>query len=223
MRNLSRIVVLVLVLALVGCTPELATEERASPLPSELPVGLSSDLPTDVPIAVPTAEFSVTSPTVTRIVAGLEGLSFDEFIEASYREHLLRRPESITRLGLAESLGQRNDRLNDLSDAYLRETQELEGAILALLWAYDREALDLEQQISYDVYEWYLEDLVRGHEFTYHNYPLHHFLGSYHDQLIRLLTEIHPITDKQDAEDYVARLSQVDTQVQQLLEGLRIR
>jgi len=52
---------------------------------------------------------------------------------------------------------------------------------------------------------------------------VHHFLGSYHDELERLLTEIHPITNKADAEDYVSRLSQVDDQVEQLMEGLERR
>jgi uncharacterized protein (DUF885 family) len=57
----------------------------------------------------------------------------------------------------------------------------------------------------------------------YHNYPVHHFLMSYHDNLIRLFTELHPLTSIEDAEDYVARLSQVGNQIAQLMEGLLIR
>jgi uncharacterized protein (DUF885 family) len=110
-----------------------------------------------------------------------------------------------------------------LSDAYVRETQALEAAILDLLRTYDREALDPEQQVSYDVYEWYLDNQVRGHEFMYHDYPLHFFLRSYHSELESLFADVHPLETVQDVEDYIARLSQVGSQVEQLMEGLVLR
>ncbi|MCP4542192.1 MAG: DUF885 family protein [Chloroflexi bacterium] len=169
------------------------------------------------------SEIGTNSPSLSDIVLGLEGMPIDDFFEESYKRLLLRSPERITRLGITESLDMRNDQLDNLSDAYTRETQELEAAILTILQTYDQSALSSEQQISYDVYEWYLDDLVRGHEFMYYDYPVHHFLGGYHDVLIRILTEIHPITNKRDAEDYVSRLSLVDEQVDQLLEGLVLR
>jgi len=180
--------------------------------------------PSDTPVApTVTPETPATPPPVADIVASLEGLTLDDFFEESYKQLRLRDPEGLTYDGLVEEYGLRNDQLNNLSDAYIRETQELEAAILDLLRTYNRAELTPEQQVSYDVYEWYLDDLVRGHEFMYYDYPVHHFIGSYHDELVRLLTEIHPLTDKQDAEDYVSRLSQVDDQVEQLLEGLKLR
>jgi hypothetical protein len=170
-----------------------------------------------------TSEARIDQAVLLDIPRRLQGLPLDDFFEESYKMLLVRSPERVTRLGIAESLNMRNDSLDNLSDAYTRETQELETAILALLRTYDRSAMSPEQQISYDVYEWYLDDRVRGHEFMYCDYPVHHFLGGYHDVLIRILTEIHPITSKRDAEDYVARLYQVDMQVDQLLEGLNLR
>lgn len=160
---------------------------------------------------------------VEGILASLKGLPIDDFFEESFKQLLLRDPQTITQLGIAEQFGLRNDQLNNISDAYIRETQQLQSGILELLGTYDRNGLTPEQKLSYDVYEWYLDDLVRGHEFMYYNYPVHHFLGSYHDELILFLTETHTVESKEDAEDYVSRLSQVDTQVDQLLEGLKIR
>jgi uncharacterized protein (DUF885 family) len=179
--------------------------------------------PTIAASAQPPAQAPAPQLSVPEIAASLEGLPLDEFFEESYKQLLLRKPEALTQLGIAEAYGLRNDRLNDLSDAYLRETQALEAAILDLLRTYDRAALPPAQQISYDVYEWYLDDLVRGHPFMYYNYPVHHFLGSYDDELIRTLTEIHPLDTRQGVEDYLSRLSQVDDQVGQLMEGLRLR
>jgi uncharacterized protein (DUF885 family) len=162
-------------------------------------------------------------PSINEVIAGLEGLPFDQFIDESSLQHLLRYPEAVTELGLADTLGLRNDKLNDLSDGYVRETQQLEVAILELLRGYDLSALTPEQQITYDVYEWYLDDLVRGHEFMYYDYPVHHFIRSYHLNIDALFTEIHPLEDRADVEDYLARLSQVDEQVAQLIESLRLR
>ncbi|MGD2249343.1 MAG: DUF885 domain-containing protein [Candidatus Methanofastidiosia archaeon] len=161
--------------------------------------------------------------SVDDIVAQLEGLPIDEFFDESYNQLLLRNPELLTALGISDWFGLRNDTLNNLSDEYIKETQNLEKGILELLQKYDQSTFTPEQKISYQVYEWYLDDQVRGHEFMYCNYPMHHFLISYHDELIRLFTEYHTITTKEDAEDYISRLSQVDTQIDQVIEGLQLR
>jgi uncharacterized protein (DUF885 family) len=168
-------------------------------------------------------DLSELSPVVAGIVAGLRGLSLDDFFDQSYMQLGLRNPEAITEMGIARELGMRNDRLTDLSDAYTRQTQELEAAILALLQTYDRSELSAQQQVSFDVYQWWLDDVVRGHRFTYHSYPVHHFLRSYQRGLVWLFTDAHPLADRQDAEDYVSRLAQVDDQVGQLLDCLRLR
>ena len=166
----------------------------------------------------------ITAPRpVDKIVADLKGLPIDEFFEESYKQLLLRDPQKLTERGISKTYGLRNDQLTNMSDAYIHETQKLEAGILELLRKYKRESLTVVQKVSYDVYEWYLDDLVRSHTFMYYTYPLHHFLGSYHDELVRFFTEFHTIADKQDAEDYITRLSQVGTQVDQVLEGLKIR
>lgn len=186
------------------------TEMKSIPTATQVVLKPTSDQLTTPPL----------KPTVTDITKQLGGLPIDDFFEESYKQLLLRTPEYLTAMGMSEAYGLRDDQLNDLSDAYLRDTADLQVAILELLRGYDRSELSPNQQLSMDVYEWYLDDLVRGQEFMYYNYPIHHFLISYHDELIRLFTEYHTITTKEDAEDYIARLSQVDDQVAQLVEGL---
>lgn len=197
---------------ILGCTG-IVTETQPAPQSMHL----------DVPTSEVDAQVDESAFDLDEIVAELEGLSIDEFFVESYNQLLLRDPEYLTDLGIAAEFGLRNDRLNDLSEEYIRETQSLEVAILDLLRKYDRESLDPNQQISFDVYEWYLDDLVRGHEFMYHNYPVHHFLRSYSFHLDHLLTEIHPLRNIQDVEDYIARLSQTGRQIHQVLDGMKIR
>ncbi len=158
------------------------------------------------------------------LVARLQGLDLEAFFEASFRELMLRNPELVLEVGLTEVYGVTDVQLTDISDAYIRETQQMHATILEMLRGYDREALALEQQISYDVYEWYLEDQVRGQAFMYYDYPATYFpTTAVHEQLIQFFRDIHPISSQQDAQDYIARLEQVDTKFEQLLEGLKLR
>ncbi|MFN2286233.1 MAG: DUF885 domain-containing protein [Anaerolineae bacterium] len=157
------------------------------------------------------------------VAEGLQGLDIDTFFKESYIRIGLRYPENITALGLSAAFGTRDDCLNDMSDAFVRETQDLEKAILALLRTYDRDVLTPEQQLSYDVYTWYLEDRVRGHEFMYYDYVIIPGVIGYQDNLVQLFTDLHPVTNKQNAEDYVTRLSQVETQMRQVVDGLKRR
>jgi uncharacterized protein (DUF885 family) len=57
----------------------------------------------------------------------------------------------------------------------------------------------------------------------YHDYPVHHFINGYQDNLFLLFTNTHPMRTREDAEDYIARLSQLDEQLAQVIEGLEIR
>jgi uncharacterized protein (DUF885 family) len=150
------------------------------------------------------------------------GLSFADFLEESYRLLLVRSPELLTSLGIAADYGMRNDRLNDRSPESIAERQALDLMILDGLHGYDRSALAPDEQVSYDVYEWWLNHRVEGHRFAYHDYPVNHFNNSYNFILILLFTERHPLDTVEDAEDYISRLSQIDDQVGQVIERLRI-
>ncbi len=175
-------------------------------------------------VQLPTREPAATgAEPAADALAQLEGLQFEDFLEASHSILVMRRPESLTHAGVAALYAMGNDQLNDLSDEYLRETQELEVEILERLREYEGDPLTPNQRVWYDTYEWYLENQVRGHQFLYHNYPVHHFVGSYQDELSRLFTELQPMETRQDALDYISRLSQVQRQIDQVIEGLEIR
>jgi uncharacterized protein (DUF885 family) len=158
-------------------------------------------------------------------VAQLEGLPIDEFFEESFRQLQLRYPDTLIYSGLSGEYGvEKHDQFTNISDTYIRETQQLESAILGLLQRYDRNALSSEQQLSYDIYEWYLTDLVDRQEFMYYTYPINS-VGNWDTQywLIYVMFDSLPIATQEDAEVYIARLSKIDTWMEQLLEGLKLR
>ncbi len=164
------------------------------------------------------------APAPEAALAALEGLPIGEFFDESFYLILQRDPELVVELGLGKVVALEKAELTNMSDEYARETQQLESAILAMLREYDRNTLSPDQQISYDVYEWYLDDLVRGHEFLYYDYTVTHFLLTSTQTLLKMFfTDVYPITSKQDAEDYVARLYMVDDKFAQLIKGLKVR
>jgi uncharacterized protein (DUF885 family) len=81
----------------------------------------------------------------------LRGLPIRRFFDASYRLILLRDPEMVPSMGLAEEFGVQNDLLTPVSRGYVAETYCLYRGILALLRTYDRSALDEQDRLSYDV------------------------------------------------------------------------
>ena len=225
------LLVSVCLFVLVGCgmigpasTSPTKLPDSENPLTSS-PTSEPAQAPSGVnPTETATAKPEPDHPSIPEILSLLEGLSIDEFFEESYRQLQLRDPDQLFLDGLADEYGLPNDRFTNLSAEYLRDTQQLEGGILDILRTYDRKALSADEQLSYDIYEWYLNDLVRGHEYQYYDYPVNSLtIWGKHNWLVDFLANQFPITDMQDAEDYLARLSQTGTWVDQLIAGLKLR
>jgi len=148
---------------------------------------------------------------VQDVLDDLRGLEFDEFIDDSYKEILLRSPEIVTSMGLSQTLGIRDDQLDNICNDFVVETYELKAGISEILRGYERSQLSYEQQISYDSYSWILEGWAVEHEYMYHFYPVTHGFSRQND-LFRFFEDEHPLETHQNAEDYVSRLQQVDDQ-----------
>ncbi len=190
---------------------------------------VNSELLSDLGSIPPEQQFNVPTFTpektedIDEILESLEGLPLNTFFEASFLQLGLRSPENLVSMGFAESVGLDEVTLDNISDSFLIKTQVLETGILEILRSYNRTSLSPEDQISYDVYEWFLDDLIKGHEFMYYDYPVTFFLFSVHNSTEFFFTDSHPLNDKQDAEDYVTRLSLVKNKYNQLIEGLKKR
>jgi uncharacterized protein (DUF885 family) len=156
---------------------------------------------------------------VQDILDQLRGLEFDEFVDASYKQILLRSPESVTSMGLSESLGIRDDRLDNICNVYIDETYQLKAGIYEILKTHSRLRLDYEQQISYDSYSWLLENWAAEHEWMFHFYPVTHGF-SRQNALFLFFEDEHPIETIENVEDYIARLEQVDDSFDCLIQNL---
>jgi uncharacterized protein (DUF885 family) len=215
-----------LVFLVVGCG---GTAEQTAPAPTALPTALISPTatPSVAPVGEPTAPPSgqgSESTAAAQVRASLAGLPLDQFFEQAFRTLMLRNPEGVLEAGLQDIYAVQTVELTNISDAYQRETYQVEQVILDLLYTYDRAALSEVDQRSYDVFAWHLEDQLAGREFMYHDYPVTYFpITSVPLVLVSFFTDIHPLQDSQDAQDYLTRLRLVDEKLAQLMEGLQIR
>jgi uncharacterized protein (DUF885 family) len=151
-------------------------------------------------------------------------LTLDQFYEKAFQDILLRDPETFSALGLPRSYRPdfRHNQLTNLSDDYTRQTYDLMRQTLDRLRAYDPKTQTPGQQVSTGILDWWLDDTLRGQEFMYHDYIINPIYGATYG-LYDLMTNLQSISNKQDAEDYIARLEQFDTKFDQVIDALKLR
>lgn len=187
------------VLAVAACTPS----------PGNTPTTAAVESTTSAPTTLPSLP---TSP---------EADDFDAYVEIAFRTLVARSPQSVTDLGLSSEYDVRNDQLDDLSDAYLEGTEEIRVEILNLLDLFDPDNLSRDQNATLQAFRWHLQQQSALHAFRLHDWPVHFLVTSYNQGVIGLFTEIHPISNRNDADDHLARFDALDVQVEQVIENLR--
>ncbi len=146
---------------------------------------------------------------------------FREFVEESYRRIQRRDPDTLVSSGVArdygvQDLGTWSDRTRD----YLQGTYILEREAQKALRARDRAALGAEDRLTYDVYEWYLDDRIRWHGFAdvdYCNNPY-----DLQSAVFGFMTTF-PLETASDAAAYLRRLATFGEWMDQAVEGFRRR
>ncbi|MEM7676030.1 MAG: DUF885 domain-containing protein, partial [Myxococcota bacterium] len=160
-------------------------------------------------------------PTAAEIETQLSDLSFDAFIDRSFAYLLARSPEAPLSLGVYDQYVTDGPWLDDLSGDFIDASNAIHRVMLARLKAFPRASLTAEQQTTYDVYEWYLDDLIRGHAFIDHDYQATQMLNAPHVNLILFFRDVHPLNTRVDAEGYIARLWQVERKLGQVQARVR--
>lgn len=221
-RNKSlTLLILILITSLAACN--IAQEPTESDV-SAPPGSTQLQSPTGTAVALITAINPANQETPSQIASvdkTTDTVDIDTFFDTSWRQLMLRNPEWVIAEGLADVFQLQGAELTNISEEYTRETIHLYQSTLNQLHQYNREQLTPDQQISYDVYEWFLEDQIEGEEYLLHDYPATYFpVTAVHQELINFFADLHPIRDPQDIKDYVSRLEQVDIKIAQLIEGL---
>jgi uncharacterized protein (DUF885 family) len=98
-----------------------------------------------------------------------------------------------------------SDDLDDASPAHEAEMAEMVKRDVDTLHRYDRNALDRNAQLSYDVLDYFLTIQVEGDRFRDHDFPINQLAGI-QSSLPSFMAQTHQVNDKHDADTYIARL-----------------
>lgn len=112
--------------------------------------------------------------------------------------------------------GDERDRLSrqltPVTRAFRLETIELARAGLAELETFDRNSLTPNQRLSADVMRWQIESIIDDEPYLDYDFPLEQYDGA-NVQLPSQLIAIQPVATARDAENYVARLREIDDRI----------
>jgi len=150
--------------------------------------------------------------------------SISVFFERVFIQRALDEPELLTRLRILEGLGLHghNAKVSDVSPAHEEYWNAWARNTLDTLHSYNRADLDPDQQLSFDIMDWYFSDDVEGQRWQLHEYLVSQLQGPQSD-LPDLMATIQQINNKDDALDYVSRLNQFGFKFGGLMQQLKLR
>lgn len=115
------------------------------------------------------------------------------------------------------------DKWDDLSKESEAEKLERTKARLAYLKdSVHHDALDEATKLSYTLALQQMEDDIADYQYRLYNYPINQMFGM-HSQVPSFLINMHQITNKNDAEAYIARLNGVNAMFDQVITNLKER
>jgi uncharacterized protein (DUF885 family) len=168
-----------------------------------------------------TAAASTASPAA---LAQTAPSNIDTFFEDFFTSWVRAEPEQATSMRLFQGDEQAalDSKLSDISDAaaHARVTRAKEG--LATLTKFDRAKLTPAQRFSASMLEYQLRDIVAEEPFLIYRFPLNQFMGI-QVRLPSLMTDLHPMRNRRDAENYLSRLQLASPKIDQALKIMQDR
>ncbi len=150
--------------------------------------------------------------------------SIDVFFNRVAISFIEDSPETLSSLRVLEQFGIKGHQ-DDLDDASIEAGNkgfEKTKKNLEILKSYEDSDLTEGQKLSKELMVYLLQQDVDGEKFRYHNYPVNQLFGA-QSNFPSFMDAQHQVNSLRDAEDYVTRLSKVDTKFEQILEGIKLR
>lgn len=145
-----------------------------------------------------------------------ETQKLNAWLDEQYQEQLSFRPESQSRLGMKTDY----DKFNDYSlESQNRILQWQRESVATMNTQFDYEALTEDGQLSFDMWEYALEQAEMAAPFA--NYGYIFGRGGRHSAIPSFLISYHKIENESDVESYLARLRDIDRVFDQLLERIQ--
>ena len=160
-------------------------------------------------------EVAETPATAEEIAA--ETARLNEWFEAKYEAEVLESPINLTFLGRDERQGE----IDDFSEAALDAQLARSRANLAELQAeFDYDKLSPDAKISYDIWVYQAERAEASDEFRYNTYVFDQ-MQAIHTFFPQLLIAFHRVTDGEDMDNYLLRVSGSAGAIDQLIASYK--
>lgn len=151
-------------------------------------------------------------------------LFVNNFYNRAFLKFVLRSPEQLTSMGMLESIGINGHNANWDDGSQEEEDRQFEylQEVMASMALYSDDELTESELISKRIVMQLLGDPEQQRKFRYHGYPVNQISGL-QISIPRFMDTFHRVGTVEDAEHYIARLSKIDTKMEQAMEGLLIR
>ena len=167
---------------------------------------------------LPTAALSADHASGESALAVQENARAEALFASIYRARLARSPIDQAFEGIYEQ----QDKWDNYSDAYQRESNRLDKAHLKTLQALTATRLSHANQLNLRLYQQQLKEALSEFEWRYHRYPISHMTGI-HTGVATVLIRLHRVETIADANDYIKRLQAVTELFDQVIDGLKAR
>ena len=148
-----------------------------------------------------------------------ESKKLNNYFDKIFDEYVDRHPEYQSYLGIKKDY----DKWDDISSN--AEEIELAQATNSLQWLKDSiniKFLDSQTLLSYELFKQKLENQIYDHKYYLYSYPVNQMSGK-QSGVPAFLINMHKITSKKDAQDYISRLVGINPLFQQLFKNLKQR
>lgn len=142
----------------------------------------------------------------------------DAFFEEAFNERIGYFPQTLSLFGRSE----RQDELNDYSDAGEVGYANLARRHLQALKAFEKDHLSPAQRLNAELFQRDCEEILERFEFRFQRYALDQKFGL-HAEFPAFMINMHQIADEIDASNYVARLRSFPEACEQVMHSIAAR
>ncbi len=148
-----------------------------------------------------------------------ESKKTNDLFEKWFKESVERSPEYQSYLGYKYDY----DKWTNRSDAFGQtELRIMQDNVKTLKKKVNFDALDTQTKLSCRIYELNVKNATDNNKWRFHNYPINQMSG-FHSEIPSFLINIHTVSAKSEAENYISRLEKIKEVFEQEMVNLKIR
>ena len=190
------------------------------PRAMRIAIAAALSIPLILGVSLPTAAHAARAAAVDTVK---ENAAFNTWAEKFAQDWVRQNPQMATTTQYFEGTPEQNalDRqLAPLTEARRKQMIALARTGIAQLDKYLAGPLSEDQRISAATMRWSLAKTVEGEPFENYNFVFSQFSGV-QISLVNFMTQSHPIRNANDVDNYLARLDQVSTRIDEALVRAR--